>query len=330
MDEKLDKLEEDMSETSSEIAGTWSSSHEYLLAGIADRANCYRWMHNKCQTIYEKYNFYLTVPSIVVSALAGSATIASSALFPAQYQQLASTCIGLATLATGVLTSINQYMKTAQYAESHRATSLSYGKLHTIVASELSMRRDQRLNALEFIKVIRGEQDRLQDNSPIVLDSVISQFRREFKDKTDLEKPEIAGDLDHVHINSSSKFNKHQDSSLRESLLQSSSQTRFTPRTPHATPTSQSGKTSSHHFPISIRAPVDTDVRTNASVTVSSSVSAPPSPNTFDREYIHRQFSYSKKLSEIGVNDKDKHNLRAMTSLPLMSTLTTLTFSGPP
>ena len=263
MEERLDKLET-MSETSTEIAGTWSSSHEGLLAGIADRANCYRWMHNRCQTIYEKYNFYLTVPSIVVSALAGSATIASTALFAPEYQQLASTLIGLATLGTGILTSINQYMKSAQFAETHRSTSLAYGKLHTIIASELSMRRDQRLNALEFIKVIRSEQDRLQENSPIVLDSVVSQFRKEFKDVKDLEKPEIAGDLDHVRINSTSK--------LQVPLLRQ----------------------------------------------------VPMSPD-FDRSKIHSQLSYNRRLSELAIGETPNQQ-RHMTTVPLMSTLTTLSY----
>jgi hypothetical protein len=204
MDEKLDKLEE-MSETSSEIAHTWNTAHENLLAAIADRANCYRWLHSKCHSAFDFYNFYLTIPSIVISAVTGSATIGLTSIFNPDSQRGASVAIGLLTLMCGALTSVNQFMKTSQFAESHRAAAIAYGKLHRVISSELALRRDQRLNALDFLKVVRTEQDRLQETSPEILDSAKKLFRQEFKDNAELEKPEIVGDLDHVQVNRSMK-----------------------------------------------------------------------------------------------------------------------------
>ena len=108
MDDKLEQLEEN-SQTSSEIASTWNSSQEVLLAAIGDRSNCYRWMHNKCQAVFESFNFYLTMPSIVVSTLAGSATIGLPTMFPdPTVNKYVSISVGLLTLSTGILTSINQ------------------------------------------------------------------------------------------------------------------------------------------------------------------------------------------------------------------------------
>jgi len=194
------------SETSSEIAATWNRGQENLLAAIADRANCNRWMHSKCHILFDKYNFYLTLPSIAVSGLVGSATIGLPSFFPDNGQQRwATTTLGVLGIGVGILTSINQYMKCAQLAEAHRAASVAYGKLHREVQSELALRRDQRLNSLYFLKLIRAEQDRLQETSPTIVDSVIFQFRTEFKNNVELEKPEIAGDLDHVQINESVK-----------------------------------------------------------------------------------------------------------------------------
>ncbi len=204
MDERLEKLE-DTSETSSEIASSWNSSHEKLLASIGDRCNCYRWLHEKCQIKYEKINFYLTIPSIVVSTLAGSATIASPSIFNEPTQKTAGAILGISTIACGILTTINQYMKTSQLSESHRLAAIAYGKLHRVIASELALRRDQRVNAMDFLKVVRSEQDRLQETTPNILDSVIQEFRTLFNDVDDVDKPEIVGDLDHVHVNVSQK-----------------------------------------------------------------------------------------------------------------------------
>jgi hypothetical protein len=178
MDDKLDKLEA-TSETSSEIASSWNTGHEVLLASIADRSNCYRWLHEKSQIRFDGYNFYLTIPSIVVSGLAGSATIGLTSVFPNDFQKMASVVIGLFTLGCGVLTSLNQYMKTSQFAEAHRSAAIAHGKLHRVISSELALRRDQRVNAMEFIKMVRSEQDRLQETSPSIPESVINHFRSE-------------------------------------------------------------------------------------------------------------------------------------------------------
>lgn len=206
MDDALDKMEENDSETSSEIAATWNSGHEELLASIADRANCSRWMHSKCQSIFEKWNVLLSIPSIVVSTIAGSATIGMPGITnDPMVTRWGTIAIGVMTLSSGVLTTINQYMKTAQNAESHRSAAVQYGKLHRVISVELAIRRDQRLNALEFLKAVRDEQDKLTDNAPHILDYVVKEFRNEFDSKKELQKPEIAGDLDHVKINRSQK-----------------------------------------------------------------------------------------------------------------------------
>lgn len=204
MDDKLEKLEGN-SETSTEIASTWTSGHEQLLASIADRANCYRWLHEKSQIVFDRYNFYLTVPSIILSTLTGSATIGLTSLFPPEDQKIAGVIIGILTLSCGVLTSVNQYMKTSQTSESNRVAAVAYGKLHRVISCELALRRDQRVNASDFLKVVRSEQDRLQETSPNILEPIINRFRKEFNGESDLERPEIVGDLDHVRVNVSHK-----------------------------------------------------------------------------------------------------------------------------
>lgn len=239
----VEDSEDHQSETSTEIASSWNSSHEKLLVTIADRSNCYRWLHNRCQIVYEKYSFYLTVPSIVISAISGSTTIGLTTLFETSSQRGASITIGLLTLGCGVLTSINQYMKTSQFAEAHRAAAVAYGKLHRSISSELALRRDQRAHAFDFLKYVRTEQDRLEETSPVIIDSVVAAFRKEFNDNTVLEKPEIVGDLDHVQVNRSNKNDDPTPTAPRFSLrtppLNGVNPSRITPSSHY----SQSGPT---------------------------------------------------------------------------------------
>jgi hypothetical protein len=113
--------------------------------------------------------------------------------------------VGITTIATGVLTSINQLLKAPQCGEGHRIASIAYGKLYRVISNELALRRDQRTNAQEFLKIIRLEQDRLEESCPVIHSNIIRRFNKKVETNTTLEKPEIVGELDHIRVNMSTK-----------------------------------------------------------------------------------------------------------------------------
>jgi hypothetical protein len=189
------------SETSTEIAVSWNNAEETLLKSISERANCMRWMHNQCQLHFESMNFYLTIPNVIISTLNGSFTMSLTTLFTTtDSQKIATTIIGLISIFSAVLTTMNQYVKSQQMMEAHRMASLSQSKLHRLICNQLSLRRDKRMNAGDFLKTVMTEQDRLESVSPTILEYIILKFNKEFSDKK-MERPVIAGDLDETLIN---------------------------------------------------------------------------------------------------------------------------------
>jgi hypothetical protein len=183
------------------IADTWSDSQEKLLKSIGERSNCMRWLHAQCNGYFENLNFYFTIPNIVISTLNGSITMSLTSLFPEpSAQQTATTVIGLVSIFSAVLITMNQYVKSQQMTEAHHAAGLAYSKLYRTIMNELSLRRDQRTNGLEFLKHVRTEIDRLESTSPTILPFAIKQFNTQFANRH-IEKPEITGDLDEVEIN---------------------------------------------------------------------------------------------------------------------------------
>jgi len=197
--------EDTQSETSTEIANTWNEGQEGLLKSISERSNGMRWLHTQCNYYFDTMNFYLTIPNIVLSTLNGGFTMSLTSVFPdSKSQHVATLIIGVISIFSAVLTTLNQYIKSQQMMEAHRSASISYGKLNRIINNELALRRDQRSNAIEFLKIIRSEQDRLENTAPSILPKIIIKFNTQFADR-DIEKPEIAGDLDETTVNSSSK-----------------------------------------------------------------------------------------------------------------------------
>jgi hypothetical protein len=196
------------SETSSEILMSWNEHQEQLLKGIAERSNCMRWLHTESSQYFDNLNFYFTIPNVVISTLNGSFTMSLTSLFPdPATQKSATTIIGLISIFSAVLITMNQYVKSQQMMEAHRAASISYGKLYRIIMNELALRRDQRTNGLEFLKMVRVEIDRLENTAPTIPPFIIKKFNVQFAER-DIEKPEIAGDLDPISINTQQKVKK--------------------------------------------------------------------------------------------------------------------------
>lgn len=215
------------SETSSEILMTWNEHQEQLLKGIAERSNCMRWLHTESSQYFDNLNFYFTIPNVVISTLNGSFTMSLTSLFPdPAVQKSATTVIGLISIFSAVLITMNQYVKSQQMMEAHRAASLSYGKLYRIIMNELALRRDQRTNGLEFLKMVRVEIDRLENTAPSIPPFIIKKFTLQFAER-EIEKPEIAGDLDPINVNTQQKLKRSSVSphlSLGTRIVQSASQ----------------------------------------------------------------------------------------------------------
>jgi hypothetical protein len=192
---------ESLTDNLTDIASTWNDSQEKLLKSIAERSNCMRWLHTQCNQHFDNLNFYFTIPNVVISTLNGSITMSLSSLFPdPSVQKSATTVIGLVSIFSAILITMNQYVKSQQMMEAHRSSALAYGKLHRMVMNELSIPRDQRSHGFEFLKQVRLEIDRLENTSPSIIPSIIRKFNIQFADRN-IEKPEIAGDLDEVEIN---------------------------------------------------------------------------------------------------------------------------------
>jgi hypothetical protein len=177
----------------------WGNSEEDLLAKWADKATCFRWMHEKAQKKYYGANLYMTLPVIVLSTLTGTANFGMGSIFPENLQGIAQLGIGGVSLITGIISTVANFLEYAQKMEAHRGASISWGKLHRKISVELSLPRAQREPCMEFLIVCRSELDRLIEQSPAVPDDIISEFKREFPD-SELAKPVKWNDMEKTTI----------------------------------------------------------------------------------------------------------------------------------
>lgn len=172
------------------------------MAGWADIAGCYRWMHDRCEKISARSNLLITIPVIVLSTLTGSANFMMQNLVgdDKDAQKYAQIGIGGVSIFTGILTTLGNFFRYAQNSEANRVASIAWGKFHRQVAVELRLHPKERIDSMDFLKICRADLDRLIEQSPPIPDVVIAAFEKEFKDRSSLQKPDIAHGLDHTIV----------------------------------------------------------------------------------------------------------------------------------
>ena len=184
----------------------WSKEQEILMAEWSDLAMCYRWLHDKSEKYYHSKTLWINLPVIILSTLGGTANFGIQSLFSDDTtKKYASFAIGGVSLFAGLLTTIGNYLRYAQLEEAHRVGSIAWGKFQRLIAVELALSPDDRIDSLDFLKICRADLDRLIEQSPPVPEETIQLFEASFGKVPDLKKPDICGALEHTRVFESSQ-----------------------------------------------------------------------------------------------------------------------------
>jgi hypothetical protein len=116
----------------------WNSQLETILSQEGERALCFAWLHVNSQKKYDRLNTYITLPTITMSTLAGSAAIGSSSIF-SQIPDAANYIIGGISLSVALLNTVSSFFGWAKRSEAHRLSATSYTKIHRFMMIELAL-----------------------------------------------------------------------------------------------------------------------------------------------------------------------------------------------
>ncbi len=181
----------------------WSKQQEQLMAKWADVATCYRWLHDRAEKKYSRLSMCINIPVIILSTLTGAANFAVGSFIPPEdvtMKNYVSAGLGGLSIVAGIVTTLGNFFQYAQKSEANRVAGIAWGKFQRLVSVELAISPDDRLDAMDFLKICRQDLDRLIEQSPPISEDVIKMFEKEFHSVPNLKVPDICHGIEHTQV----------------------------------------------------------------------------------------------------------------------------------
>jgi hypothetical protein len=181
----------------------WTTKVEDLLNTWADIALCYKWLHEASYRKYKRINYIYSIPVIILSTLTGTINVGMAGIVPAADSTISQIIIGLVSIITGLISTLQSFFRYAQTSESHFNAYSGWCRLHRNILIELNLQRKYRKNPKDFVKVCRSEYDRLMEQSPLLPTDVIAEFKLKYGDPNKnggLIIPDNIDNIKHVEI----------------------------------------------------------------------------------------------------------------------------------
>ena len=161
----------------------WHRQQEEVLKKWGETAACYRYLHYKSYQKFKKLSFRFSLPIIIISTVTGTASF-SHETFPSSWRKAVPLVIGAFNLFGGILSTIQQFLKVNELLESHRVSSIQYGKLSRLIRLELSLPvADRTYGGKDMLELCKLEYDRLIEQSPTIQGDILKLFELDFPEK---------------------------------------------------------------------------------------------------------------------------------------------------
>lgn len=176
----------DIHRTSTDDA--WSRRHEQILKIWAEESLCWQKMHELANAKFMQLNVWLTLPVIIMSTLTGATNFALGSL-EEPWKSRVPVMVGTLNILSGMITTVSQYLSPNERSEGHRAAAIAYGKMVRTVASEMALPPSERASdGRALMSKCRMEMDRLEEHSPEIPDTVLSQFFIKYSENIKAER----------------------------------------------------------------------------------------------------------------------------------------------
>jgi hypothetical protein len=176
---------------------TYDDNLENLLKAEGEKAESLGILHRLSHEKYNSYSNAINIPVIVGSSAIGFATGVKI-----EYEDI-NIVLGIFSVVIGCIKALDSYFQLAQRSERHRLVSLQYAQICRKIAVELSLEREQRLEAKDALNIIRTDIKNLEEIAPIIPDDIIHKYNVKYPkhDGENIKRPNITNGLTEIVVN---------------------------------------------------------------------------------------------------------------------------------
>ena len=158
---------------------SWDSSIEGLLQQYCDEAQTRESLHRKSFYKFSRLTTCFNLPVIVLSCLSGSLQFLSKG-YPEIEQHIVTGTASLSIL-TAIISAVASYLKLGESTSKHEQSANAWLLFHNELKHQLSLRRDKRQDAEEFLMNCKTQYDRLFELSPICSSDMIAAVKKKIR-----------------------------------------------------------------------------------------------------------------------------------------------------
>tara|TARA_B100001287_G_C22624648_1_gene501854 strand:- start:66 stop:809 length:744 start_codon:yes stop_codon:yes gene_type:complete len=183
---------------------SWTPEQETILKNFAEKSSCYRYLNYDSYIYYKTIDHRFSLPIIILSTLAGSASLGSNNL--PEWSHIITIASAVVNIITGIMGTLQRFLNTSELTAQHFTSSVEFGRLSRDISVMLTLPRDDRTgDGTKFLETCANEYNRLVDQSAAPPKFILKKFEQKFK-KTQIAKPDLV-ELAPVTINATSKLN---------------------------------------------------------------------------------------------------------------------------
>lgn len=199
-----------MAKYKSALQTKWNAESERLVKQIGERAEGYIWMCDRDSTYYSRWSISFTVISAFLALATGTAQI----IIPNVYTDV--TCAYNSTDCTtdkypGIVLGVVNYIVAGlitiiklnnfdAFVDRLKRSSGKFRNLQSDVQQQLSMQRVDRMPAVNYIKAISDQYNKITSNKTFkIRRSTVEKLKKQFSN-TGVTLPEIAGDIKEIMV----------------------------------------------------------------------------------------------------------------------------------
>lgn len=178
----------------------WDESVEQLLQKYCDEAKTRECLHRKAFYRYKKLTTCFQLPVIILSAIAGSATLLSKG-YPEAEEYILNGTAGISILVS-IISAVASYLKLGETKSKHEYAEVSWQNFYNGIKHQLGLARSLRSEPEEYISEVKTNYDRLFEISPICNQALLSKVKRQLSKHAtpEFKIPNYMNGWDHTNV----------------------------------------------------------------------------------------------------------------------------------